>query len=104
MIAKEQDENLNKVVSEEYSIQTRNALSQLSEKEISFELMEELLKYIKSLGIPGAVLIFLPGWNLIFALMRHLQQYPIFGNQSYSIIPSYQEKTSAEYLNLFLMA
>ncbi|PSN38206.1 Dosage compensation regulator [Blattella germanica] len=99
--AEEQDENLNKVVSEEYSIQTRNALSQLSEKEISFELIEELLKYIKSLGIPGAVLIFLPGWNLIFALMRHLQQHPIFGNQSYSIIPLHSQLPREDQRRVF---
>lgn len=66
-------------MSTEYSIKTRNVVAQLSEKEVSFELIEGLLKYIKDLTIPGAVLIFLPGWNLIFALMKHLQNNPIFG-------------------------
>ncbi|XP_021914337.1 dosage compensation regulator [Zootermopsis nevadensis] len=89
--AEDQEENLNKMVSSEYTVQTQNAVAQLSEKEVSFELIEELLKYIKTLGFPGAVLIFLPGWNLIFALMRHLQQHPVFGSQGYSIIPLHSQ-------------
>nr|CAD7414747.1 unnamed protein product [Timema poppensis] len=36
----EPEENLNKAVSSDYTIQTRNAVAQLSEKEISFELIE----------------------------------------------------------------
>ena len=46
----------------------------LSEKDICLELVEELLIHIKQMKIPGAVLIFLPGWSTIFALLRHLQQ------------------------------
>ena len=99
--AEDQEENLNKMVSADYSVQTQNAVAQLSEKEISFELIEELLKYIKSLGIPGAVLIFLPGWNLIFALMRHLQQHPLFGNQSYSIIPLHSQLPREDQRRVF---
>jgi ATP-dependent RNA helicase A len=36
-------------------------MAMLGEREMSFELIESLLKYIKSLQIPGGVLIFLPG-------------------------------------------
>ena len=42
--------------------------------------------YYLELNIPGAVLVFLPGWNLIFALMKHLQQHPVFGGQDYRYI------------------
>lgn len=70
-----------------YSEQTRNALQKLSEKEVSFELLEALLNYIKSQDIKGAVLVFLPGWNLIFKMMRHLQQHPVFGGSNYCILP-----------------
>nr|CAD7444842.1 unnamed protein product [Timema bartmani] len=87
----EPEENLNKAVSNDYTVQTRNAVAQLSEKEISFELIEALLKYIKGLTVPGAVLIFLPGWNLIFALMRHLQQHVVFGGQGYCVIPLHSQ-------------
>ncbi|XP_053976176.1 dosage compensation regulator isoform X1 [Hylaeus volcanicus] len=97
----EADENLNKVVSGEYSIQTKNAMSQLTEKEISFELIEALLKYIKDQGIPGAVLIFLPGWNLIFALMRHLQMHPVYGGSSYIIIPLHSQLPREDQRKVF---
>jgi ATP-dependent RNA helicase A len=46
----------------------------LNEKDICLELIEELLIHIKQMKVPGAVLIFLPGWSTIFALLRHLQQ------------------------------
>lgn len=99
--AEDQEENLNKMVSSNYSVQTQNAVAQLSEKEVSFELIEELLKYIKSLGIPGAVLVFLPGWNLIFAMMRHLQQHPVFGSQGYSVIPLHSQLPREDQRRVF---
>ena len=50
---------------------------------MSFELIEAILKYIKSMSIDGAVLVFLPGWNIIFALMKWLQQHNVFGGSQY---------------------
>ena len=41
--------------------------------------LQSLIKYISELAIPGAILIFLPGWNIIFALGRHLGQHPVIG-------------------------
>ncbi|XP_066991752.1 ATP-dependent RNA helicase A isoform X2 [Anabrus simplex] len=99
--SEEPEENLNKVVSNEYSVQTRNSVAQLSEKEISFELIEALLLYIKGLGIPGAVLVFLPGWNLIFALMRYLQQHPRFGGNEYCIIPLHSQLPREDQRRVF---
>nr|CAH7722050.1 unnamed protein product [Callosobruchus chinensis] len=87
----EGDEDLNKVVSPEYCDMTKNAMSRMSEKEVSFELIEALLQYIKGTGTPGAVLVFLPGWNLIFAMMKHLQNHPVFGGTQYSILPLHSQ-------------
>lgn len=87
----DQDENMNKMIGPDYSQSTRQAMAMLNEKELSFELIESLLKYVETLGVPGAVLIFLPGWNLIFALMRHLQQHPVFGTRAYTILPLHSQ-------------
>ncbi|XP_063239995.1 ATP-dependent RNA helicase A isoform X2 [Bacillus rossius redtenbacheri] len=95
------DENLNKVVSADYPPQVRQAVAQLSEKEVSFELIEALLRYIKSLGFPGAVLIFLPGWNLIFAMMRHLQQHTTFGEGAYRILPLHSQLPREDQRRVF---
>jgi len=54
----------------------------MSEKEISFPLIEVLIKYILTLETPGAILIFLDGWNIIFKLMKHLEAHPEFGEIS----------------------
>ncbi|XP_078384818.1 ATP-dependent RNA helicase A protein-like [Oculina patagonica] len=88
----DEEENCNLTCSDDYSFQTKNALAQLSEKEMSFELVEALLNYISGLNIPGAVLIFLPGWNLIFALHKYLKMHPQFGISSkYRLLPLHSQ-------------
>lgn len=84
------DQNLNKVCDPKYSQQAKTAMAMLSESECSFELIEALLIHIKSKNIPGAVLIFLPGWNLIFALMKYLQNSQ-FGGPQYRILPCHSQ-------------
>ena len=71
-------------VSSDYSQQTRSSLAQLTEKEVCFELVDSLIKYILTLETPGAILIFLDGWNIIFKLMKYLEQHPVFGMFSVS--------------------
>lgn len=61
----EQEINMNKMVSNKYSPQTRAVVGQMAESEVSFELIEALLVHIKSFNMEGAVLVFLPGWNLV---------------------------------------
>ncbi|XP_034934854.1 dosage compensation regulator isoform X2 [Chelonus insularis] len=97
----EPEENLNRIISTEYSERTKNAMAQMSEKETSFELIVALLEYIKNQQIPGAVLIFLTGWNLIFALMRHLQQHPVFGSSQYVIIPLHSQLPREDQRKVF---
>ncbi|EDW58749.2 uncharacterized protein Dvir_GJ18398 [Drosophila virilis] len=88
----EGEQNLNKVCEDKYSLQTRNAMAMLSESDVSFELLESLLLHIKSKNIPGAILVFLPGWNLIFALMKFLQSSNNFGDpQQYRILPCHSQ-------------
>ncbi|ETN58280.1 dosage compensation regulator maleless [Anopheles darlingi] len=70
----EECSNMNQLIDERrYSPRTKQAMSMLDEEEPSFELIDSLIDYIDRQGRPGAVLVFLPGWNLIFGLMKHLQ-------------------------------
>nr|ABV48877.1 maleless [Drosophila simulans] len=95
LLSEDKDEaeiNYNKVCEDKYSQKTRNAMAMLSESDVSFELLEALLMHIKSKNIPGAILVFLPGWNLIFALMKFLQNTNIFGDTSlYRILPCHSQ-------------
>lgn len=59
-------------------------MAQINEKETSFELVEALLRYIETLQVAGAVLIFLPGWNLIYSMQRHLETNPHFGTSAHT--------------------
>jgi len=90
-VADDEDQDLSSVVSAEYGAQVKTAMTNLGERELSFELIEALLNYIKSMSLPGAVLVFLPGWNIIFALMKWLQQHAEFGGQAYRIIPLHSQ-------------
>lgn len=85
------DENLNKVIGNNFSQQTRTSMAALSESEVNFELIEAVLIYIKNQNVPGAVLIFLPGWNLIFALMKHLQNSRHFSGPGFTILPCHSQ-------------
>lgn len=71
--------NCNLICGPEYTAETKRSMAQINEKETSFELVEALLKYIETLQVSGAVLIFLPGWNLIYSMQRHLESNPHFG-------------------------
>ncbi|KAK9499269.1 hypothetical protein O3M35_002337 [Rhynocoris fuscipes] len=100
-VGAEEDENMNLKVDENYKPSTRSAVAKMSEKEISFELIEALIKYCKESGLPGAVLVFLPGWNVIFALLRHLQQHPLFSGPGYSILPLHSQLPREDQRRVF---
>lgn len=89
--ADDDDVDLTAVCSDRYDLDTKRSMALMGEREMSFELVEALLQYIRTLQIQGAVLVFLPGWNLIFALMKHLQQHPFFGGSQYRIIPLHSQ-------------
>ncbi|VDO47770.1 unnamed protein product, partial [Brugia timori] len=107
----EETQNLNLGVSEEYGLNTKLAMNQLSEKEISFELIENLLNLyelqallndIVNKGEEGAVLIFLPGWNVIQLLLNFLKSHPVFSNESlFVILPLHSQLTGQEQRRVF---
>lgn len=80
LISSGADENLNILPNGSgYSAQTAQAMANITERDINMELLIDLLKHIKNKNLNGAILIFLPGWNVIFTIMKFLQQHPIFG-------------------------
>ncbi|KAG7157775.1 ATP-dependent RNA helicase A protein-like [Homarus americanus] len=97
----EPEENLNIVRSDKYSPATKQSLAMMNEKDMNFELVEALLKYVDGLDTPGAVLIFLPGWNLIFTLMRHLKQHPVFGGHRYCVLPLHSQLPREDQRRVF---
>ncbi|XP_053325298.1 ATP-dependent RNA helicase A isoform X2 [Spea bombifrons] len=95
------DANCNLICEGDYGPETRRSMSQLSEKETPFELIEALLKYIETLNVPGAVLVFLPGWNLIYTMQKHLEMNPHFGSLRYHILPLHSQIPREEQRRVF---
>ncbi|EPQ16408.1 ATP-dependent RNA helicase A [Myotis brandtii] len=97
----EEDANCNLICGDEYGPETRMSMAQLNEKETSFELIEALLKYIETLNVPGAVLVFLPGWNLIYTMQKHLEMNAHFGSHRYQILPLHSQIPREEQRKVF---
>ncbi|XP_054977439.1 ATP-dependent RNA helicase A isoform X2 [Sorex araneus] len=97
----EDDANCNLICGDEYGPETKMSMSQLNEKETPFELIEALLKYIETLNVPGAVLVFLPGWNLIYTMQKHLEMNPHFGSHRYQILPLHSQIPREEQRKVF---
>ena len=78
------------------------ALKRMNENEIPLDLIEALLVDINTKGSPGAVLIFLPGWNIISNMLNRLENHPIFGNKSNCLIlPLHSQLTGKEQHRVF---
>ncbi|XP_048458069.1 ATP-dependent RNA helicase A [Rhincodon typus] len=97
----DEEVNCNNICGDDYETETKRAMAQMSEKETPFELIEALLKYIETLNVDGAVLVFLPGWNLIFAMQRHLETNPYFGSHRYRILPLHSQIPREEQRRVF---
>ncbi|XP_014852780.1 PREDICTED: ATP-dependent RNA helicase A isoform X2 [Poecilia mexicana] len=95
------DTNCNLICGSDYTPETKRSMAQVSEKETSFELVEALLKYIETLQVAGAVLVFLPGWNLIYSMQRHLETNPHFGSSRYRILPLHSQIPREEQRRVF---
>ncbi|XP_056353132.1 ATP-dependent RNA helicase A isoform X2 [Oenanthe melanoleuca] len=99
--AEDDDANCNLICSDEYGPETKHSMAQLNERETSFELIEALLTYIRTLNVPGAVLVFLPGWNLIYTMQKHLEMNPRFGSHQYRILPLHSQVPLEEQRRVF---
>ncbi|PON73741.1 DEA(D/H)-box RNA helicase family protein [Parasponia andersonii] len=65
---------------EDYSPQTRESLSCWNPDCIGFNFVEHLLCYICENERPGAVLVFMTGWDDISSLKDKLQAHPLLGD------------------------
>lgn len=94
------DDNLNKApIGANYKPSTQAAMNLMSESDISYELIEALLMHTKS--VDGSVLIFLPGWNIIFGLMKYLQGTQEFSGPQYRILPCHSQVPREEQRKVF---
>ncbi|KAJ1394208.1 P-loop containing nucleoside triphosphate hydrolase [Sesbania bispinosa] len=65
-----------------YSLRTRESLSCWCPDSIGFNLIEHVLCHIVKNERPGAVLVFMTGWDDINSLKDQLQAHPLLGDQS----------------------
>lgn len=63
------------------------ALRNIDADQIQLELILELVKVICRGQDPGAILVFLPGWDTISKLHDMLKADPVFRSRNYLIIP-----------------
>ncbi|XP_048503331.1 DExH-box ATP-dependent RNA helicase DExH5, mitochondrial isoform X2 [Beta vulgaris subsp. vulgaris] len=66
----------------DYSTQTRESLSCWNPDSMGFNLIEHILCHICEKEGPGAVLVFMTGWDDISSLKDKLQAHPVFGDPS----------------------
>ncbi|KAH8854462.1 ATP-dependent RNA helicase A [Schistosoma japonicum] len=85
------DENCNLKCDPVYGDAVVRTMKEITEKEVPFELVGALLDKIISMNIPGAVLIFLPGWNIISLLRKYLQSHSRYGGPDYVILPLHSQ-------------
>lgn len=66
----------------EYSLQTQESLSCWNPDCLGFNLIEYLLVRICESETPGAILVFMTGWDDISSLKEKLQSHPLLGDPS----------------------
>lgn len=64
----------------EYSPRTQESLSCWNPDSIGFNLIEHVLCHICRRERPGAILVFMTGWDDINALKDQLQMHPLLGD------------------------
>ncbi|CAI6362148.1 unnamed protein product [Macrosiphum euphorbiae] len=100
--APDHEENCNLLVSDEYPPEVKSKVALISEKDIDFEIIEALLMHIEvEMNTPGAVLIFLPGWNLIFELKKYLTQKQFFASSKFCVLPLHSQLPCADQRRVF---
>lgn len=85
-----------------YLRQVQEALCKMNEREIPLDLIELLLSDINENGREGAVLVFLPGWNVISTLLSNLRRHPTFGDSAkFVLLPLHSQLSAREQRRVF---
>ncbi|KAI1716587.1 double-stranded RNA binding motif domain-containing protein [Ditylenchus destructor] len=85
-----------------YGSNVKMALSRMNEREIPTDLIDAILMDIDQNGREGAILIFLPGWNIISTLLYQYETHPVFGNKTrFVILPLHSQLTGREQHRVF---
>lgn len=83
-----------------YSPSTSLTVRSLPESIVHFQLISSVLKWVDSWGIPGGVLIFLPGWHEIASCMSRLQRDPALSRR-YEFVPLHSSVPPNEQYRAF---
>ena len=76
-------------------------MSKINEKEIDYEIIAHLIKYVDSLKMAGSILIFMPGWNDIVTLIDYLMHRSSFEKAKYCILPLHSQLPKADQKRVF---
>ncbi|KAI3927932.1 hypothetical protein MKW98_023533 [Papaver atlanticum] len=85
----------------EYTPQTRDSLSCWNTDLIGFNLIENILCHICQKERPGAVLVFMIGWDDINALKDQLQAHPLLGYRKVLILTCHGSMASSDQWLIF---
>ncbi|EPS63550.1 hypothetical protein M569_11233, partial [Genlisea aurea] len=86
----------------QYNARTKDSLSCWNPDSLGFNLIEHLLLRICGCGRPGAVLVFLTGWDDIISLKDKLQAHPVLGDGTRTLLlPCHGSMSSEEQKLIF---
>lgn len=84
-----------------YSPRIVEQLKNPASDEIQVNLVVELIAYICKEKGPGAILVFLPGWDKISAVNKAMSQSGMFPQRSHRIIPLHSQLPTANQKEVF---
>lgn len=86
----------------DYSYRTRESLACWNPDSIGFNLIESVLVHICLKERPGAILVFMTGWDDINSLKEQLQSHPVLGDPTkVLILPCHGSMASSEQRLIF---
>lgn len=66
----------------------------MDENKVDLDFIERLMQHIITMNIDGAILFFLPGWNIITLLQRFFEQHAVLGRSDLKTIRNFLSRQS----------